>query len=210
MKKTFFLLLIISLSLQSMAQESKFHKFRSLNFPVKWWAITHIFVVNKAFKISTKAQYTADESDAASGLDGQFSGGQTDAFRHGYWMAMLAREIGERRARSLGKAYERNNKADYRKGRLEDKYLPDFISSKMDLYNNEVGIKIGLANKNLPDDELIKLVKKNVIEGKMQIVKRNEKGEFLSNSGKVIPKEEYFSKWYTPKTLVKSNWKENK
>ena len=75
----------------------------------------------------------------------------------------------------------------------------------MDLLNNEIGIKIGLENKDLSEEKIIKLVIKYVLSGKMYIIKRNEEGNFLSKTGKIIPQEEYLGKWQTPKILVKSN-----
>ena len=131
-----------------MAQESYFKQYKKLNFSVKWWVITHPFVVKKAFKISILARNTAKKLKSDSNLDGEYAGGQTDAFRHGYWMALLTQTIGARKALQLGKAYERSNKTDFKKKVLEDNYLPDFMSCKMDLLNNKKGAKLGKQNIN--------------------------------------------------------------
>ncbi len=60
----------------------------------------------------------------------------TDAFRHGFWSAMLTLEFGEEWARAYATAHER---------------LPNDtpVREAMDLYNNEVGRQIAMANQHL-------------------------------------------------------------
>lgn len=60
----------------------------------------------------------------------QLHNGNGDAFRHCYWSALLARDIGESNARSFTNAHE-NYSANPPKERA------------MDLFNNNVGIGIG-------------------------------------------------------------------
>ncbi len=198
--------ILFSINSQLMAQESKIKQFRKLNFPVKWWAITHPFVVTKAFEISNIAKQAAIQKEKDIDLDGDYAGGQVDAFRHGYWMSMLSKDIGARKARKLGRAYERSNKIDFKKKILEDRYLPDYMSSEMDLHNNEVGIKIGLENSNITNLDLSLVVKNAVLNGEFVIIKKNKNGEFLNSLNKIIPKDEYYGKWYSPKTIVPSNY----
>ncbi len=190
-----------------MAQESYLKQFMKLNFSMKWWALTHPFIVKKAFKISNLARDEANKIKNDSILDGDYSGGQVDAFRHGYWMAILTTKIGGRRAFKLGKAYEKSNKTDFRKKKLEDNYLPDYVSCKMDLLNNEIGIRMGKHNIHSSKEKMKSIIIEAVLEGKMHILKKNKKGEFLSKSGKIIPDEEHVGKWHSPKTLVPSNYK---
>lgn len=205
-KRIVLLFIFFSINSQIMSQESKLKQFTKLHFPVKWWVITHPFVASKAFEISTIARQTALKKELDKDLDGDYAGGQVDAFRHGFWMAMLSIEISEKKARKLGQAYEKSNYIDFKKKILEDKYLPDFMSSKMDLANNETGIKIGLQNKSKNNLELCELVKKAILNGEFKIIKKNKAGQFLSSQDKIIPKNEYKGKWYTPKILVPSNY----
>ncbi len=195
-----------SITSHSMAQESYLKQFRKLNFPVKWWVITHPFVVKKAFRISNFARTKANELKNDSVLDGDYAGGQVDAFRHTYWMTLLTQEIGSRKALKLGKSYERGNKTDFSKKIFEDNYLPDYMSCKMDLLNNEIGIKIGRQNINASKIELKSIVIEAILEGKMFIIKKNKEGKFLSETNRVIPDEEHLGKWHSPKTLVPSNY----
>jgi hypothetical protein len=198
--------ILFSINSQAMSQESKIKQFMDLHFPVKLWVITHPFVVTKSLQISNIARDAAKEREYDPDLDGDYAGGQVDAFRHGFWMAVLTKEIGAKKARKLGRAYEKSNYIDFKKKILEDKYLPDFISSKMDLQNNEVGIKIGMFNKFRTYSELNEIVKKSVLSGDFYVVKKDKEGRFLSSLDKIIPESEYFAKWYTPKTLVNSNY----
>ena len=178
-----------------------------LHYPVQLWVMLHPFTSYNAFKISSAVQIIAEETIKDTTLDGDYAGGQVDAFRHGLWMSSLTQKIGARRARSLGKAYEKSNEIDYHKGELEDNFLPDYMSSQMDLKNNEVGILVGKENKKLPQKKLISLIKSKVLEGKFYKIKKNCEGKFLSKDNRVLKDEEYKGHWYSPKTLVKSNYK---
>lgn len=199
-------LIFFSINSHIMAQESLFNQFRKLHYPVKWWVITHPFTVKKAFVISATAKESAIQNEQDPHFDGDYAGGQVDAYRHGFWMSMLARDLGERRARSLGKAYEKSNYIDFKKKILEDKYLSCIVSSQMDLHNNEQGIKIGLQNENLNDQKLSQIVKIGVLKGDFVVIKKNSKGQFLDSKNKIIPDEEHLGKWYSSKTLVPSNY----
>lgn len=67
--------------------------------------------------------------------------GVGDAFRHCYWSALLARDIGPDNARSITTAHEgySANPAGER---------------AMDLHNNAQGIKIGSLNPRMTDEQL--------------------------------------------------------
>ncbi|MEM7665672.1 MAG: hypothetical protein AAF250_07415 [Pseudomonadota bacterium] len=67
--------------------------------------------------------------------------GKGDAFRHCYWSALLARDLGADNARSFTTAHE-NYSGNPPKERA------------MDLHNNGVGIGIGSSNKSATDTEL--------------------------------------------------------
>ena len=83
--------------------------------------------------------------------------GQRDAFRHAYWNARLTKEFGETWTKAFTTAHEG---------------VPGNPGSReaMDLYNNEVGRKIALANPHASDQELADLVQKAVTDGKMVVI----------------------------------------
>ena len=184
------------------AQESNLKKFRQLSGPEKCWVIFHPFVVKKALKISEKTRAITKEIKRKKVLTGNGNGGQVDAFRHAFWMAMLTQEIGKRRARSLGRKHEKGNYKDYKKRRLENGVIPDKISSEMDRFNNEIGIKIG-ANKNGLDIQ--KQVVEAVLKGACKIIKKDAYENFLDCDGNYIPIESLKGKWENKKCLVWSN-----
>ena len=135
-------------------------------------------------------------------LKGNGNGGQIDAFRHAYWMARLTQEIGHRRAKRLGNAHEKGNYKAFKKGKEEDGAVPDKISSDMDFFNNEVGIKIG---KNISVEATKEAVINAVLNGECKILKMNKQGDFLTCEGKIIPKETLIGKWENNKCLVSSD-----
>lgn len=184
------------------AQESNFKKFKQLSGPEKCWVIFHPFVAKKALKISEKTRRITKEIQQKKVLKGNGNGGQIDAFRHAFWMANLTQEIGKRRAKGLGKKHEKGNYKDYKKRRLEDGVIPDKISSEMDFFNNEVGIKIGEKSKLL---ELEKIVVDAVLKGNCKIIKKDAYDNFLDCEGNYISLESLKGKWENNKCLVWSN-----
>lgn len=184
------------------AQESNLMKFRRLSGSEKCWVIFHPFVAKKALKISEKTRDITKEIKRKKVLTGNGNGGQIDAFRHAFWMAILTQEIGARRARSLGKKHEKGNYKDFKKRRLEDGVIPDGISSEMDLYNNEIGIELGIKNNGL---DLQKQVVEAVLKGKCKIIKKDASNNFLDCDGNYIPIENLKGQWENKKCLVWSN-----
>lgn len=84
--------------------------------------------------------------------------GQRDAFRHAYWSALLTKNFGEEWARQFTTAHEGLpgvNPAD---------------REAMDLYNNEVGRQIALANPHASDGQLADLVQQAVTDGRMVVI----------------------------------------
>ena len=184
------------------AQESNLKKFRQLSGPEKCWVIFHPFVAKKALKISEKTREITKEIKRKKVLTGNGNGGQVDAFRHAFWMAMLTQEIGKRRARSLGIKHEKGNYKDYKKRRLEDGVIPDKRSSEMDLFNNEIGIEIGANSDSLAlENQVIEAV----LKGACKIIKKDASNNFLDCDGKPIPIESLKGKWENDKCLAWSN-----
>ena len=204
--KFFFLTTCFIFFLNTSFSQNTRLSFHQLSCPEKWWIITHPFVANKAKKISIDAVAVAHEMKKDTVFDGDESGGQVDAFRHAYWMASLSQKICWRKALALGKAHEKDAYKKFKKGKIEDENeIPDSISCVMDLYNNNIGIDIGRRNQDLNKEDLKKLIRSKIVQGKMKIISKNKKGEFLDCTGNVVDVMQYKKSWYIPKCLVDSN-----
>jgi hypothetical protein len=190
---------------KSGAQSGIFKKFISLRSPEKIWILKHPFIARKAYKITQEVQRISNEMIKDTTLDGDYSGGQVDAFRHALWMSSLTIKIGSKKAHSLGVAHEKSNRIDYEKRKLEELHVPDSISSAMDLKNNDIGIKIGMENTSCTQPELIEIVKKAVIMGKLVVIKKDKNRNFLDWEGNKIDDTKWQGKWYNPKILVPSD-----
>ena len=82
--------------------------------------------------------------------------GHDDAYRHVYWTAMLIREFGEDWAIRFTTAHERPPGPAAREA--------------MDLYNDDVGRSIALANPDASPDELLRLAEQAVGEGRAVVI----------------------------------------
>jgi len=204
MVSVIFILLLLSNPILS--QENIFKKFWSLPCPEKKWVIFHPFIAKKAYDVSHEAKEVSENMINDRQMDGDKNGGQVDAFRHAYWMARLAQEIAWRKARSLGKAHEKGNKIYYKRNKMEDGCIPDAISCKMDLLNNEIGIKIGQANKNSDVENLIFIIRSEILKGNLWIIRKDIKGNFINEKGEVLDVDKYRGKWETNKCIVNSNY----
>jgi hypothetical protein len=172
--------------------------------PEFFWVITHPFIAKKTLKISKEVLTTTLTIKKERSLDTLISGGNLDAFKHSYWMARLASEIGKKKALKLGKAHEKGNYLQFKKHKKEDGQLPDSISTVMDLWNNKLGVEIYLNNKN-KDKEILKAsVLEAVKLGKAKVLKTNSKYEFLDCDNNVINLELYKGTWNVPKCLINS------
>ncbi len=81
-----------------------------------------------------------------------------DAFRHCYWSALLARDIGEKKAREFTNAHE-----NWCGNPPKDK--------AMDLHNNSTGIEIGKSQaKTITDSIVSELCKKASDAGKLKVI----------------------------------------
>lgn len=117
-----------------------------------------IYLLSHPHHIST-IKGNADKALAEAA--NQFSGpglhnGPGDAFRHCYWSALLARDIGADNAKSFTDAHEA--------------YGANPVGEKaMDLHNNSVGISIGGANSTASDAMLILECMNAVNNGQLQL-----------------------------------------
>lgn len=141
-----------------------------------------------------------------NGFDNNRTGGRLDAFRHAYWMALLAKHFKPSKVMGLGIAHEKGNYIDFERGRIEDGALPDKISTAMDLYNDLIGTKIGSLNKKLDNDSLALKIIDAIKDGEMKVILKNKKGEFLDCDSNLIDLTAYKNVWFIPKCLVRSSY----
>ncbi len=182
--------------------------FSKLSRPEKWWAIGHLFIARKTFRLSNHALNTAQMLEDTDTLDGDASGGQVDAFKHAYWMALLAQEVNPRKALKLGRAHEKGNYLEFKRSARDSLYNShDAVATEMDLNNNHVGIGIGLQFPDVSKKVLKGIVIDAVLAGEMLVIRKNEKGQFLDEHDRVIPKDSLIGKWETDKVLVKSDYR---
>lgn len=203
-----FKLLLIGLILMSVkftySQKSTVKRFSTLSCAEKWWVVWHPFVAKKALKVSDEARLATKELRKEGvlndGLNG--NGDQLDAFRHVYWMAKMVHVIGWRKAKRLGKAHEKGNYQDYKKRRLEEGVVPDKVGSDMDMFNNIIGLTIGMTN----DADYIKSFAIQVIlNGNCKVLRVDEEFNFLDQEGKLIPSDKLVGTWENEKCLMNSN-----
>jgi len=185
------------------AQSTK-SRFSKLSGPEKWWVIWHPLKAKRALNISLEALRVTDSVSKTGSIGHDRNGGKLDAFKHSYWIAVMSVEIGETAALKLGEAHERGNYDTFKKGKLEDGFLPDKPSSDMDLFNNKMGAELS-RNKNLLTTlQLMDGVIGMIESGDLRILKK-ENATFLTCTGQVIAFEELKGKWINDKCLIPSN-----
>ncbi len=189
----------------SPAQSSIADEFFKLSRPEKIWVFAHPFKAKKAFLITKDVQQDVDSIKRAGTIGNDNNGGKLDAFKHAYWMATLALEIGKRRAEKLGIAHEKRNKIQFKKHQLEENSLPDSVSSMMDLYNNKQGIEAVSKYKNASKKEMQKIIMDALNNGKLRMIKKDLQGNFLNCDGSIIRLQDWYGKWNIPKCLVSSD-----
>jgi len=206
--KILFLSLFLSMMVPELIAQKGNQKsnIKKVSRPEKWWAICHVFVAAKAYNI-TKESLLVTDSISATGLIGKDKqGGQLDAFKHAFWMASLSQEIKWRKVYRLGKAHEKGNYLTFKKGaKRGKKNLPDKRSSDMDLWNNDIGIKIGKENKEVSLEELQQLIIDAIRAGNMRILNKDRNGNFLDCDNQIIPSEQLKGNWENDKCLLPSN-----
>ncbi|MGL5892242.1 MAG: DUF6973 domain-containing protein [Bacteroidia bacterium] len=170
------------------------------------WSLLHPKAGNIGWKAAQRARFVTDSLEKAGTLrDG--SGGQLDAFRHAYWMALMVQKTAPVRAEQLGLAHEKSNYKQFRRKKTEDGIPVDSMASVMDLYNNSTGIAIGLAWKNDASPKkqsLIARILSAIKTGQLRILKKDAAGNYLTCDGVIIELSNYKNKWSIPKCLVES------
>lgn len=202
-----FLFSLSTTSFKIYAQENiQKSNFKTLSRPEKMWAICHIFIASKAYNITKESLQVTDSIFATKIIGQDKHGGQMDAFKHAYWMASLSQQFKWRKVYRLGKAHEKGNYITFKKGLKKGKEdLPDKRSSDMDLWNNDVGIKIGKENKEASKLSLQQLIIDAVLAGDLRIINKDSNGNFLDSKNQVIPIEQLKGKWENDKCLLPSN-----
>lgn len=196
------LIVFVLLSLKLQAQ-SNWELFKNQSGQLKKWALLHPFKAKKAFKISNEVIKVSDSIATTNLLDKDKAGGQVDAFRHAYWMAILQIEIGKKATCSLGKSYERANYRSFKKGELEDGITSDFVSKEMDVFNNKMGLEYSFKNDKRSKNGLIYKIVNAIKRGDLKVIKKDSLGNYLTCSGAIILKKD-FKKWKNNKCLISS------
>jgi hypothetical protein len=123
--------------------------------------------------------------------------GHNDAFRHAYWNARLTSQFGAEWTKQFTTAHEGSNPGNSTR-------------EAMDLYNNEVGRKIALANPKASPQELADLVKAALDKGELVVIGKNGhlawSNEVARNDhGVTIDLDGVPNKIQTPKGNVSAN-----
>jgi len=197
----FTLIIMVSIFPKELAAKSKSQI--KVSGPELAWALAHPFIAIKAKAISKRA-ITVTDSIEKLGLLKDRSGGQLDAFKHAFWMALLSQEFKSRKIYKLGLAHEKYNFKQSKKG----KGGGDQAASEMDLWNNKVGIDIGYVNRNISEDSLISIVINEIKRGAMRIIKKNKEGISLDIHGQLIDNST-LKTWGNKRCLVPSDYKYN-
>lgn len=197
---------VFSLSVNAQKKQTEPHTGK-ISCPEKRWAAFHPFIAKKSYVLTGDAFQAADSIKNSVTLDGDINGGQVDAFKHAYWMALLTQHIKWKKAVKLGKVHEKGNYRTYKKGiRKGFAETHDKISSDMDLWNNKKGIEIGRALKETDRIIIQQVVIDSIHAGKMRVIKKNSSGHYLDCGGTVIPSDSLSGKWENDKCLVPSNF----
>jgi hypothetical protein len=167
------------------------------------WAMAHPFIAIKAKSITKRAMIVTDSIERVGILKDR-SGGQLDAFKHAFWMALLSQRFKSKKVYKLGLTHEKYNYRQSKKG----KGGGDQIASNMDLWNNKVGIDIGYVHRNISEDSLITVVINAIKRGAMRIIKKNSNGDSLDKQGRLIDNST-LKTWMNNRCLVSSDYKYN-
>ncbi len=202
-RRIFFCLLFLKMGYSSYAQSTE-SRFSKLSGPEKWWVIWHPLKAKRALNISLEVLRITDSISKTGSIGHDKNGGKLDAFKNCYWIAVMSKEIGETAALKLGKAHERGNYETFKKGKLEDGFLPDKPSSEMDLFNNNMGAELSRKKIQLTNLQLMHGVIEMIESGSLWILKK-ENATFLTCNGQVIADNELKGQWINDKCLIPSN-----
>jgi hypothetical protein len=178
--------------------------FKDLSRPEKIWALCHPIKAIQTASVTRDVLLMVDSIKQTRTIGDDISGGNLDAFKHSYWMASLASKIGRKQALKLGRAHEKGNFLQFKKHMLEERILPDSVSSEMDLQNNIVGVSLIDRNKKMNKFAVCQKVLTALKNGKLSIIKKDRDGNYLTCNGEIISLNEWKGKWNIPKCLSAS------
>ncbi len=205
MKKFMLSCFLGMLILQPLFAQKEIKGIRSLRWSQKVWVMKHPFVALPAYRLTKRVLGVTNQKKSDSILDGDANGGQVDAFRHSFWMAMLAQKIAYNKVIALGLAHEKDDYRNYKRDLIEDGSPGDSLASLMDKINNKAGADIGHANRSCSERELEDLICKAIKDGKMVVLWKDTKQNYLTCQGDVLSMEEYKGHWFKPKCIKASN-----
>lgn len=125
---------------------------------------------SKAINLGRIATKEADDPNVCGFLG--VTNGKADAFRHSYWHALMARDIGSSDAKKVGDIHEKYNPG-------KD------LANQMDYYNNAQGLKVAKRHNNygsnptnyVSNKVIREAVKKDINKGYMKYI--NAKGKLV-------------------------------
>lgn len=205
-KRAVTLIALLVISVGQVVAKPADKKKRHLSRSEKVWSAFHPFKARKVLNCAKRAQFVTDSLEKAEVLTDK-NGGQLDAFRHAYWMAlMVSAGLKENVVLQIGERHEKGNYVDFKNQKQEDGERADSMMCVMDLSNNIRGVVIGakfrFVDKKL---SLIEMILDEIWSGKLYIMSKNATGDYLDKDGVVIKLEDYKEKWYIPKVIVKSD-----
>lgn len=179
--------------------------YKKLSVPEKRWVLFHPLAAKKTYNVSSIVNAEVIKCTKNKDFDGDGTGGSLDAFKHTLWMALCSQKIGARKAILLGKAHEAGNRLQFEACGGKKLIDQDSVLSRMDMLNNEIGAALGEKHNKASYDEIVEIVKKNVLEGNCYKIKKDSKRHFLDINGDIIDPKKYIGVWNVPKVIIKSN-----
>lgn len=107
------------------------------------WALLHPVCALKVWKIYHTQKFLYDTSYLKTNGLNSFCDGQTDAFRHIFFMALFAQKCSEKKIWKLGLAHEKKNLECFMDKNCRELCPSDTLSILMDLHNNLLGLELG-------------------------------------------------------------------
>jgi hypothetical protein len=79
------------------------------------------------------------------------------------------------------------------------------MASEMDLFNNRAGAALALDSSSKTAGELVNVIAEAIKAGRLKILKKDNRGNFLDCQGGVLFEEALSGKWETANCLVDSD-----
>ena len=179
-----------------------FNLLAQVSIPELCWSTLHPFAAIRAKIIKKQCDVYLTQNPI--NLTGPSIGGKQDAFRHLFYMSVIASKIGTRKVGQLGRAHEKGNYQQWKKHRLEDAGVADSLACIMDLRNNDSALKIATLNKKASISVYYQFSLKAIQEGRAWILLHNAKKQRLDCDSEIVvvtlPR-----KWFVKGCLVASS-----